>query len=300
MGLWAKIRAWMTPKEAPAEPVALEVTEEEAALVEEEQQELPEEETPPLTEEEQQLVQIKELLASPDLSNHELAAMFMLGLEHGWEEDMYQLVVQEADKLTFWINQENNAEFLQSIKELHIGPRFFSQYSEIAEFAAVLPQLHQLEALYWEAKHYWNQHPILVAASQLPHLKVLHFCDCKMNYLPDAVVEAPQLRELYLSGNKLTELPEKLEQLSELRVLDLSANQFKSCPRPISGLRKLEVLRLQKNPMKDIEPRLLGRLYRLRDLQLPELVAKFNLDALKDWLPDVDFEQPYWKFDELE
>lgn len=300
MGWWAKITAWFSPKTPPTESVPLEVSEEEVAQLEQEQEWEEEETAPPLTEEEQQLVQIKELLASSDLSNHELAAMFLLGLEHGWDEEMYQLVVQQADKLTFWVSREDNALSVEPIRELHIGPRFFSQYSEIAEFAAVLPQLVHLEKLYWEAKHYWNQHPILVAASQLPQLKVLHFCDCKMNYLPDAVTEAPQLQELYLSGNKLTELPDKLEQLRELCVLDLSANQFKTCPRPISGLRKLEVLRLQENPMKDIEPRLLGRLYRLRDLQLPELVARFNLDALKDWLPDVDFEQPYWKFDELE
>jgi hypothetical protein len=252
-----------------------------------------------LSEEEQQLQQIKELLASPDLSNHELAAMFLMGLAHVWDREMYDLVVGSAEKLTFWIGQENNAEFIAAIEELRIGPRFFGQYSEIADFAAVLPQLTQLKALYWEAKHYWNQHPILAAASTLPQLEILHFCDCKMNFLPDAIVAAPQLRALYLANNKLTELPEGLEQLSELRVLDLSANAFKSCPRPISGLRRLEVLRLQNNPMQDIEPRVLGRLYRLRDLQLPELVAKFNLEALRDWLPDVDFEQPYWKFEDL-
>jgi internalin A len=118
-----------------------------------------------------------------------------------------------------------------------------------------------------------------------------------MNYLPDALVQATQLRELYLSGNKLTELPEQLELLTELRILDLSANSFKKCPRPIGGLRRLEVLRLHKNPMDIIEPRLLGRLYRLRDLQLPAEVAQSNLESLKDWLPDVDFEQSYWKFE---
>lgn len=295
MGFWSKIQAWMTPKEVLSESVL-------AESIEDHSQQEPEEEvvvdTPPLSEEEQQHQQIKEMLASPDISNHELAAMFLLGLKQAWDEEMYSLVVGSADKLTFWASREDNADFLQAIRELHIGPRFFGQYSEIAEFAAVLPQLVHLEALYWEAKHYWNQHPILVAASELPQLQVLHFCDCKMNFLPDAVVTAPQLRELHLSGNKLTELPDKLEQMAELRVLDLSANAFTNCPRPISGLRRLEVLRLQDNPMKDIEPRLLGRLYRLRDLQLPEVVAKFNLQALKDWLPDVDFEQPYWEFEE--
>ncbi|MGH1338136.1 MAG: leucine-rich repeat domain-containing protein [Aureispira sp.] len=295
MGFWSKIRAWWAPVSEPTEPDSPEVVEES---VEEEAIELPTRVEEVLSEEAQQLKQIKELLASPDLNNHELAAMFLLGLNYGWDEEMYQLVIGQADKLTFWISREDNEPFLQRIRTLRIGPRFFGQYSEIAEFAATLPQLIYLEELYWEAKHYWNQHPILVAASSLPRLQILHFCDCKMNYLPDAIVEATQLQALHLSGNKLTELPDRLELLSELRILDLSANTFNNCPRPISGLRRLEVLRLQENPMKDIEPRLLGRLYRLRDLQLPEVIAKFNLEALKDWLPDVDFEQSYWKFDE--
>ncbi len=293
MGVWSTIRNWITPKAVPQvpTPTPVEATPMPATT-------LPEPEVVPLSEEEQQRQQIKELLASPDLSNHELAAMFLIGLQQHWDVEMYASVVHQADKLTFWVGQEDNAEFLAAIEELHIGTGFFGQYSEIAEFAAVLPQLVHLKALYWEAKHYWNQHPILVAASQLPRLEILHFAACKMNFLPDAVVDAPQLKELYLGDNKLTELPERLEQLSELRVLDLRNNALKSCPRPISGLRRLEVLRLQGNPMKDIEPRLLGRLYRLRDLQLPELVAQFNFDALKDWLPDVDFDQPYWKFDQ--
>lgn len=292
MGFWSKIRMWTFPKSASSKTKVLETKQEiiPAPPIEDS--------APILSEEEQQRQQIKELLASPDMSNHELAAMFLLGLHQNWDEEMYTLVTGQADKLTFWASREDNEDFLKYIRILRIGPRFFGQYSEIAEFAAILPQLVYLEELYWDANHYWNQHPIMVAASQLPQLQVLHFCNCKMNYLPDAVVEATELRELYLSGNKLTELPERLEQLTALRVLDLSSNTFKSCPRAISGLRRLEVLRLQNNPIMDIKPRLLGRLYYLRDLQLPELVAKFNLDALKDWLPDVDFEQPYWKFDE--
>ncbi|MFK7798492.1 MAG: leucine-rich repeat domain-containing protein [Aureispira sp.] len=300
MSWWAKLRRWMTfsstaaPNTIPAEESEV-LTE---GLVEKSLETTVEQELPLLSEEEQQRQQIKELLASSDMSNHELAAMFLMGLQQGWEEDMYALVVGSAEKLTFWAGQEDNDEFLQPIKALHLGPRFFREYSEIAAFAAIIPKLIYLKELYWEASHYWNQHPILVAASQLPNLQVLHFCDCKMNYLPDALVEATQLKALYLSGNKLTELPERLELLSELRVLDLSSNALKKCPRSIGGLRRLEVLRLHKNPMDNIEPRLLGRLYRLKDLRLPPEVAKSNLEALKDWLPDVDFEQSYWKFEE--
>lgn len=300
MGLWAKIRRWVTRSSTATSdtaPAELEEILSEELVDEASKNTIAEEETS-LSEEEQQRQQIKELLASSDMSNHQLAAMFLMGLQQGWEEDMYALVVDSAEKLTFWVSQEDNDEFLQPIKELHLGSRFFREYSEIAAFAAIIPKLIYLKELYWEASHYWNQHPILVAASQLPNLQVLHFCDCKMNYLPDALVEATQLRALYLSGNKLTELPERLELLSELRVLDLSANSFKKCPRPIGGLRRLEVLRLHQNPMENIEPRLLGRLYRLRDLRLPPAVAQPNLEALKDWLPDVDFEQSYWKFEE--
>lgn len=299
MSWWAKIRSWMTRSSLDTSES---VTEEAGGalsedLVDESLDNAVGQEATELSEEEQQRQQIKELLASSDMSNHELAAMFLMGLQQGWEEDMYALIVDSAEKLTFWANQEDNDEFLHPIKALHIGPRFFGEYSEIAAFAAILPKLIYLKELYWEANHYWNQHPILVAASQLPDLQVLHFCDCKMNYLPDALVQATQLRELYLSGNKLTELPEQLELLTELRILDLSSNSFKKCPRPIGGLRRLEVLRLHKNPMEIIEPRLLGRLYRLRDLQLPAEVAQSNLESLKDWLPDVDFEQSYWKFE---
>lgn len=298
MSWWGKIRKWVMRSSTTAVD---NISEEEASTEDwveaSSEKTTVEQNDSPLSEEEQQRQQIKELLASSDMSNHELAAMFLMGLQQGWAEDMYTLIVDSAEKLTFWVSQEDNDEFLKPIRTLRLGARFFGEYSEIASFAAVLPKLVYLKELYWEANHYWNQHPIIVAASQLPNLQVLHFCDCKMNYLPDALVEATQLRELYLSGNKLTELPEQFELLRELRVLDLSANSFKKCPRPIGGLRRLEVLRLHKNPMESIEPRLLGRLYRLRDLSLPPALAQSNLETLKDWLPDVDFEQPYWKFE---
>jgi hypothetical protein len=250
-----------------------------------------------LSEEEQQFVQIKQFIESDDVSNHELAAMFMAGLGTIWDEEMYEMVSKSADKMTFWASQENNNEFVTYFTKLVITPRFFSQYSEIAAFAKILPSFVALEELQWKAKHYWNQHPILVSASKLPNLKRLYAEDCKMNFLPESLIEAPVLEELYLSNNKLTEMPAALDQLIHLRILDLSDNQLTKCPRSVCRLKKLETLRLQDNPIKDIEPRMFGQLYKLTDLQLPAVLAKFNLDTLQDWLPDVDFDKSYWKFD---
>lgn len=256
--------------------------------------------TPQDPEEAEQIEKIKALLESNDLSNHELAAMFMLGLGKGWDASMYALVSNSADKLTFWAEQEDNADFLNLVVDLKIGPRFFGQYSEVAAFAEIVPRFTALRSLYWGAKHYWNQHPILAAASQLPQLERLHIESSKMNFLPDYIGQATQLRALYLSNNKLTELPESIEELTQLEILDLSGNQFTTCPRSISKLKRLEVLKLQDNPLEEVKARLLGRLYRLRDLQLPQSVAQAHLDTLKDWLPDVDFGQPYWQFDQEE
>lgn len=295
MGFFSKIKQWFSPKKhtLPLQEVVSERLEQEkkpSVL------EVPKEELP-LSEEEQQFVQIKQLIASDDLSNHELAAMFMLGLGAEWDDEMYAIVGQSAEKMTFWAGQEDNEVFLNHYKQLVISPRFFGQYSEIATFAAVLSKFRNLEELQWKAKHYWNQHPVLIAASELPNLKRLYVEDCRMNFLPESLIKATSLEELYLSNNKLTEMPTDLGQLTNLRILDLTSNEFKKCPRSVCDIKRLEVLRLQHNPMDDIEARMFGRLYRLRDLELPEVVAKFNLDNLKDWLPDVDFDKPYWKFD---
>lgn len=256
--------------------------------------------TPQDPEEAEQVEKIKALLESNDLSNHQLAAMFMLGLGKGWDASMYALVSNSADKLTFWAEQEDNADFLKLVVNLKIGPRFFGQYSEIAAFAEIMPRFTEMRSLYWGAKHYWNQHPILAAASQLPQLECLHIASSKMNFLPDYIGQATQLRALYLNDNKLTELPESMEALTQLEILDLSGNQFTACPRSIAKLKRLEVLKLQDNPLQGVKARLLGRLYRLRDLQLPESIAQSHLETLKDWLPDVDFERPYWQFDQEE
>lgn len=296
MGFFLKMKAWFSPKEQTPLPkeVVLEVVEQEekssvAALAVEEKK--------PLSEEEQQFAQIKQLIASDDMSNHELAAMFMLGLGAQWDDEMYGLIGQSAEKMTFWAEKEDNEDFLTHFDKLVITPRFFGQYSEIATFAAVLTKFRGIEELQWKAKHYWNQHPVLIAASELPNLKRLYVEDCRMNFLPESLTKAAKLEELYLSNNKLTEMPADLGQLANLRILDLTSNELQKCPRSVCDIKRLEVLKLQHNPMLDIEPRMLGRLYRLRDLELPEVVAKFNLDNLKDWLPDVDFDKPYWKFD---
>lgn len=291
MGFFSKVKKWFSPKDntpLSTEEVVLNV-------VDEEEVQIPEENI--LSEEEQQFAQIKQLIASNDMTNHELAAMFMLGLGAKWDEEMYAMVGQSADKMTFWAEKEDNESFLAHFDEIIITPRFFGQYSEIAAFAAVLPKFGNVEELQWRAKHYWNQHPVLIAASELPNLKRLYVEDCRMNFLPESLTKAVSLEELYLSNNKLTEMPADLGQLSNLRILDLTSNEFKKCPRSVCDIKRLEVLRLQHNPMDDIEARMLGRLYRLRDLELPEVVAKFNLDNLQDWLPDVDFDKPYWKFD---
>lgn len=295
MGFFSKIKEWFSPKETVLVPPK----EEEIVFVKEENSEIDEvvEEQPPLTEAEQQFAQIKQLVTSDDMSNHELAAMFMLGLGTSWDDEMYKIISQSAEKMTFWANKEDNAAFLNYYDELVITPRFFGQYSEIADFAAILPKFKQVEELQWKAKHYWNQHPVLVAASELPNLKRLYVEDCRMNFLPESLTKATNLEELYLSNNKLTEMPNDLGQLVNLRILDLTSNELKKCPRSVCDIKRLEVLKLQQNPMVDIEPRMLGRLYRLKDLELPEVVAKFNLENLKDWLPDVDFNKPYWQFD---
>lgn len=293
MGFFSKIKEWLSPKKHIALPkeVVLEV------LDQEQEPEFPIEEKKPLSEEEQQFAQIKELIASNDMSNHELAAMFLLGLGVEWDDEMYSMIAQSADKMTFWAEKEDNETFLAHFDTLIITPKFFGVYSEIASFAAVLSKFSNIEELQWKAKHYWNQHPVLIAASDLPKLKRLYVEDCRMNFLPESLTKAMSLEELYLSNNKLTEMPADLGQLANLRILDLTSNQLERCPRSVCDIKRLEVLKLQHNPMLDIEPRMLGRLYRLRDLELPEVVAKFNLDNLQDWLPDVDFDKPYWKFD---
>lgn len=297
MGFFSKIKEWFLPENDTPLPkeVVLDVLDQEkkTSVVE-----CPIEETKPLSEEEQQFAQIKQLIASDDMSNHELAAMFMLGLGTKWDDEMYGMIGQSAEKMTFWAEKEDNEVFLAYFNQLVITPKFFGQYSEIATFAAVLPKFRGIEELEWKAKHYWNQHPVLIAASKLPNLKRLYVRDCRMNFLPESLTNAVNLEELYLSNNKLTEMPTDLGQLANLRILDLTSNELQKCPRSVCDIKRLEVLRLQNNPMVDIEPRMFGRLYRLRDLELPEVVAKFNLDNLQDWLPDVDFDKPYWKFED--
>ena len=250
----------------------------------------------PISEAEKQLYQIRQFIDSDDLSNQELAAMFMTGLQIELDDLMIRTIVQSAEKMIFWVNRANNWMFIESVKQLIIGPRFFSQYADIALFAEVLPKFTAIEELKWQAKHLWNQHPILIASAQLPNLKRLYAENCRMNFLPESLCQATQLEALYLSGNRLKDLPHQLEQLMELKVLDISNNGFVRCPRSVCKLKSLEVLKVQKNPIVEIESRLLGRLYKLRDFQVPVTIAEYYLEELKDWLPDVDFDKPYWRF----
>ena len=250
-----------------------------------------------LSEEEQQFAQVKQFVQSDDMGNHQLAAMFMTGLGIQWDDEMFEMVARSAEKMIFWAEQENNESFLRYFTRLIITPSFFGHYNEIGEFAKILPRFKYLKELQWNAKHYWNQHPILNAASELPELQRLFAEGCRMNFLPESISEAPSLEELYLSGNKLTEMPESFNQLIHLRILDLSNNKFTKCPRTICRLKKLNTLRLHENPLRDIEPRMLSQLYKLSDLQVPDLIAKRKLETLKEWLPDVDFDKPYWDFD---
>ena len=78
-----------------------------------------------LSESEQQLLQIKSFIDSDDLSNHELAAMFMQGLEVQLDESMLRAIKRSADKMIFWLGVDDNANFIKSVKELIIGPPFF-------------------------------------------------------------------------------------------------------------------------------------------------------------------------------
>ena len=57
----------------------------------------------------------------------------------------------------------------------------------------------------------------------------------------------------------------------------------------ISRLKRLELLDLRENPLKILNPKILGRLYKLKDLRLPPDIATHYFNELKDWLPDVDF-----------
>lgn len=248
----------------------------------------------PLTEEQQHLSRIKELIISDDISNHQLASMLIIGLKLKWDEEMYQSIALTAEKMIFWAEQEQNEHILNYFNELLIGQNFFSRYAEIAQFAAILHKFRNLEQLTWKAKHYWNQHPILIAASTLPKLRILSALDCRMNFLPEAICNAQGLEQLYLSGNKLNELPESIEKLRNLKVLDLSSNQFEHCPVIISKLSKLEILKINANPLKDLNLRLLGRLYKLKDLELPQHIVKNQFSNIKDWMPDLDYNKPYW------
>ncbi len=291
MGLITKLKTWFSAGNTAKITKATAEVLEEGVEVQQNMEVEPQE----LSESDQQLLQINQFIESDELSNHELAAMFMQGLNIGLDASMIQYIVCSANKMIFWVSQEQNEAFIQAIKTLNIGPRFFVQYAEIAAFAQVLPFFTEIEELQWNAKHLWNQHPILIAAAQLPKLKRLYAENCRMNYLPESLCTAPKLEGLYLAGNKLADMPTQLDQLHQLKVLDLSNNAFSNCPRSVCRLKLLEVLLLQQNPLVDINPRMLGRLYKLRDFRLPPSVAKAYREELADWLPDVDFEKPYWQ-----
>ncbi len=246
------------------------------------------------SEEEQQMEQIKNLIRSDEIANHQLAAMFLQSLDLEWEKELFDLIGKSAEKMIFWI-QQDIPDFCEYFKSLQITTRFFSQYNEVSEFAAVLPLFSHLEELNWQARHYWNQHPILSAAAKLPQLKRIYAENCKMNYIPEELCHATSLEELYLGSNRLHEIPSAVENLHSLKTLDLSNNHFTNSHPNLTKIKNLEVLSLAGNPLQDIEPRILGRLYRLKDLHLPPDIVRSYLDMLKGWLPDVDFNKHYWK-----
>ena len=93
----------------------------------------------------------------------------------------------------------------------------------------------------------------------------------------------------------MIEIPEELEQFQDLIHLHLEGNRLSRCPRVISRLKRLELLDLRENPLKILNPKILGRLYKLKDLRLPPDIATHYFSELKDWLPDVDFKSQYWQ-----
>ena len=136
MGLLSKLKMWLGPQKVS--PVFSDTDNQEApqgGAIEEIKEESPAAEIV-LSEEEQQFAQVKQFVASDDLSNHELAAMFMSGLGMQWDSEMCDLVSRSAEKMTFWALQENNEGFISNFRSLVISPRFFSLYSEITNFGS--------------------------------------------------------------------------------------------------------------------------------------------------------------------
>lgn len=240
--------------------------------------------------------QLLNLLDSPDITNHQLAAMLLQGIPFEWTPKRLETIAASAPIFSFWLQESIFAEQLSKFTQLQLKTSFFKNYEDIAPFAAAIPKLQHLEAFYWEAGPYWNQHPILKAVVSLPKLRILSACNCRMHHLPLDIIHAGQLKELYLSKNKMASLPIQLDQLQELERLELDDNAFIEFPTVIGRLKKLNHLKIQRNPLEDVPPHVLGPLYELRSLEVPEKIGRYHLDAYKERLPKVDFDQAHWDF----
>ena len=240
---------------------------------------------------------IIELIQSDDIQNHRLASVMSSGIPIKWNTALVNSICRSASKLSFWLEEKSDYDFTQ-LNELVIGPRFFTKYAQIDSFSALIDKLSQLRSFKWEAGPYWNVLKILNSLSGCPQLEEISIKKAKINFFPQSILSFEHLKRLDLSDNQLIEIPEELEQLQELTSLQLSGNRLNRCPRVISRLKKLEALDLRDNPLKTINPKILGRLYKLKDLRLPPPIATHYFNELKDWLPGVDFQQEHWTFED--
>lgn len=240
---------------------------------------------------------IIELIKSDDIQNHKLASVMSEGIPIEWNALLISSICSSAAKLSFWINEKSSYDFT-SIEELTIGPRFFTKYAQIDEFSQLLKNLIVLKRFRWDAGPYWNVLKVLNHLSECESLEEIVIKKAKIHFFPQSILQCKHLKKLTLSDNQIIEIPEELEHFQDLTYLCLSGNRLSRCPRVISKLKKLEVLDLRDNPIKTINPKILGRLYKLRDLRLPPSLAKHYFNELNEWLPEVNFQTEHWQFED--
>ncbi|GIL92310.1 hypothetical protein Vretimale_19518 [Volvox reticuliferus] len=95
----------------------------------------------------------------------------------------------------------------------------------------------------------------------------LDLTDCRLERLPNEVLQLTELEELQLSGNCLTELPDEICRLTALRRLGLAGNMLTRLPPGIGALSGLEGLWLHGNLIASL-PQQLSNLGALRALSL--------------------------------